>query len=262
MRDKIDEEMSRSRDTPERCGPADPQAMMRALAGLSVPQRTLLQEISREQQPVTITELAERMGLHPNSVRDSMSVLVDHGLVARTRQPSPGRGRPSWAYQSVAPTQTAALSREFADVTAAVAEHLADAAADPEAAARDIGARWGRRLIGLLATEDDAPGADAGRSDIHAGKIRLFLSSLGYQALGDDDPSRIRLYQCPLRAEGQIPGPLVCQMHRGMLDEVLATLSDHRVGQVLTPFAGPGYCMIELREETDPGRRPHGPRPD
>lgn len=241
-------------------GPATPQAMMRALSGLSVAQHTLLAEIARHPRPVTIAELADRMGLHPNSVREAMAALVDTGLVTRQRQPAPGRGRPSWAYQSVAPTQVAALSREFADMSAAVAEHLAASVDDAQAAAHDIGARWGRRMADMLATPDTGAGGDqAGRIDVHAGKVRLFLSSLGYQPLADDDAARIRLYQCPLRAEGQVPSPLVCQMHRGMLDEVLGILSDGRVGAVLTPFAGPSYCTVELTPTADPAGRTDRP---
>jgi predicted ArsR family transcriptional regulator len=227
--------------------------MMRALSGLSGAQHTLLAEVARHPHPVTIAELAGRMGLHQNSVREAMAVLVDTGLVTRQRQPAPGRGRPSWAYQSVAPTQVAALSREFADMSAAVAEHLTASDPDPAAAAHDIGARWGRRMVDVLVTPDGNAGRDpAGRIDVHAGKVRLFLSSLGYQPLADDDPARIRLYQCPLRAEGQAPNPLVCQMHRGMLDEVLATLSDGRVGAVLTPLAGPSYCTVALTATPGP----------
>jgi predicted ArsR family transcriptional regulator len=248
--------MTATGSTRARSGPATPQAMMRALTGLSAAQHTLLAEIARHPRPVTVAELADRMGLHPNSVREALAVLVDTGLVTRQRQPAPGRGRPSWAYQSVAPTQTAALSREFADMSAAVAEHLAASAADPAAAAHDIGARWGRRMVDMLVTPERGAGRDpAGRVDVHAGKVRLFLSSLGYQPLADDDPARIRLYQCPLRAEGQVPSPLVCQMHRGMLDEVLATLSDDRVGALLTPFAGPSYCTVELTPTPGPAAR-------
>lgn len=252
--------MTTTGPTRTRPGPATPQAMMRALAGLSAAQHTLLAEIARQPRPVTIAELADRMGLHPNSVREAMATLVDTGLVTRQRQPAPGRGRPSWGYQSVAPTQVAALSREFADMSAAVAEHLAASVNDPDAAAHDIGARWGRRMVDLLTTPDRGAGRDqAGRIDVHAGKVRLFMSSLGYQPLADDDPARIRLYQCPLRAEGQVPSPLVCQMHRGMLDEVLATLSDGRVGAILTPFAGPSYCTVELTSNPAPAAHADAP---
>ena len=219
--------------------------MMQALAGLSAAQHALLDEISRHPRPVTVADVATAMGLHPNSVRDSLAVLVDAGLVARTRLPAAGRGRPSWAYESVAPTQAAALSREFADVCDAVAEHLASTDADPDGAAHDIGVRWGRRMMDLLAAGPDEVAGDDLVGE-HAGRIRLLMSSLGYQARADEAPARITLHQCPLRTEGTVPAPLVCQMHRGMLDEMLRTLSDGVVVGTLTPLAGPDYCMIEV----------------
>ena len=217
--------------------------MMQALAGLSAAQHALLDEISRHPRPVTVADVAAAMGLHQNSVRDSLAVLVDAQLVARTRLPAVGRGRPSWAYESVAPTQAAALSREFADVCDAVAEHLATTDPDPEGAAHDIGVRWGRRMMDLLAAGPQAPADDL--VDAHAGRIRLLMSSLGYQARADE-PTRITLHQCPLRTEGAVPVPLVCQMHRGMLDEMLQTMSGGAVVGTLTPFAGADYCMIEV----------------
>ncbi len=237
--------MTRTSTTAERPGPASPRSMLRALAGLSAAQHALLDEISRHPRPVTVADVAVAMGLHQNSVRDSLTVLVDAGLVARTRLPALGRGRPSWAYESVAPTQATALSREFADVCDAVAEHLASTDPDPDAAAHDIGARWGRRMMDLLAAGPDAAPGDE-LVDAHAGRIRLLMSSLGYQARADEAPTRITLHQCPLRTEGAVPAPLVCQMHRGMLDEMLRSLSGGAVVGTLTPFAGADYCMIEV----------------
>ena len=237
--------MTRSRSTAEPPGPASPRSMLRALAGLSAAQQTLLAEISRHSQPVTVAALAEGMGLHQNSVRDSLTALVDNGLVARTRRPTVGRGRPSWGYESVAPAQAAALSREFADVCDAVAEHLASTVPDPESAARDIGARWGRRMMDLLPETDDDP-ADESLVEVEAGRIRALMSSLGYQARADERPELLTLHQCPLRTEGNVPVPLVCQMHRGMLDEMLGTLSGGRVEGTLTRLAGPDFCTIEL----------------
>lgn len=228
-----------------RRGPATPQAMMRALADLSPAQQALLREIARHPRPVTVAELSEWMDRHPNSVREAMAVLVETRLVTRTARPSHGRGRPSWTYQSVAPVQAETLTRELADVCAAVAEHLETGTPDPAAAARDIGARWGRRMLDLVV--DPVPGSRDQPVEVQAGRIRLFLSSLGYEALADDDPTRILLFQCPLLGDGQGPGPIVCEMHRGMLTEVVGAVSGGTIGVHLEPLAGPGHCAVELR---------------
>ena len=247
--DRIDVDMSTlaAQDAPD--GPATPQALMRALEALSPAQHTLLREVARYTEPVTVTELAVGMGLHPNSVRESMAALLDAGLVARGRRPAVGRGRPSWTYRSVAPAQPSALAREFADVCAAVADHLADTVPDPEGAARDIGARWARRMVdvaGPPAGKNGQPLDEPQRIDVHGGRLRLLLSSLGYGALSEDTAGRLTLHQCPLRIEGQVPSPLVCQMHRGLIDEVLQRVSHGNVQAELTPFAGPDYCSVAL----------------
>ncbi len=225
-------------------GPASPDSMMRVLSGLSAAQLTLLAEISRHTRPVTVADLADLMGLHQNSVRGSLATLVEGDLVARTRAPAGGRGRPSWVYESVAPARASALSREFAAVCDAIAEHLTATTTDPDGAAHDIGERWARRMLDL--TPSDAEPAAADDVAAQAAHVRLVMSALGYQARAETSPTRIALHQCPLRAEGAMPAPLVCQMHRGMLDEILRTTSGGAVGCTLTPLAGADHCLVEV----------------
>ena len=101
-------------------------------------------------------------------------------------------------------------------------------------------------VAGPPAGKNGRPLDEPQRIDVHGGRLRLLLSSLGYGALSDEGPGRITLHQCPLRVEGQVPSPLVCQMHRGMLDEVLERVSHGNVRAELTPFAGPDYCSVAL----------------
>ena len=52
---------------------------------------------------LTIEQLSDATGLHPNTVRGHLEVLVAAGEVRRTTGRAQGRGRPPWLYSAVGP---------------------------------------------------------------------------------------------------------------------------------------------------------------
>ena len=50
-------------------------------------------------EPVTVAELTEHFGLNHNAIRQHLAKLVEAGLVAGTRLPSTGSGRPPTGYR-------------------------------------------------------------------------------------------------------------------------------------------------------------------
>ena len=52
--------------------------------------------------PVGVREVADRMGLHPNTARFHLDALVDAGLAVRAPQARTAPGRPSTGYQAAA----------------------------------------------------------------------------------------------------------------------------------------------------------------
>src|SRR5450759_1037436 len=68
----------------------------RLLAGLT---RSRLLAVLRDSRgPMGIRELADAVGLHPNSVREQLARLAEAGLVATETASPSGRGRPRLRY--------------------------------------------------------------------------------------------------------------------------------------------------------------------
>jgi predicted ArsR family transcriptional regulator len=114
----------------------------RVLAGLT--RSRLLAVLRQADGPVGVRELAETVGLHPNSVREQLDQLVDAGLVSRSIAPPAGRGRPGLRYVA-APDQGDPDPNAYRELAGVLADQLA-LQPDPVAAATDAGERWGRTM--------------------------------------------------------------------------------------------------------------------
>ena len=91
-----------------------------------------------------VRELGQRVGLHPNTVRWHLGVLVDDGLVRGLPEHGRGRGRPSVVYRLTG--EGVAHDRDdYRLLATMLAGIVAD---DREGAARsyEAGVSWGRHL--------------------------------------------------------------------------------------------------------------------
>ena len=59
--------------------------------------------IETSAEPMTVQMIVEATGLHANTVRGHLDVLLAGDLVSREPAESPGRGRPKWLYRAVTP---------------------------------------------------------------------------------------------------------------------------------------------------------------
>lgn len=220
------------------------------MRSLNNTQHEVLRFLARSGEPTLVTEIVSGLELRSSTVRDSLAALQEAGLVERTRSHVAGRGRPSWLYQATVLIDSVSLAREFANFTVAAVNQLAKDSPQPDEAARALGAAWGQQIISSQHIPDhghiDADRAATEDFDVHAAKIRIFLSQLGFEARPGEERNQIDLYQCPFLSVDNQPVPAVCQMHRGMLEHVIGTLSQSRLGVDLAPCAGPGYCQVTL----------------
>src|SRR5450759_5091359 len=113
----------------------------RLLAGLT---RSRLLAVLRDSRgPMEIRELADAVGLHPNSVREQLARLADAGLVATEAAPPSGRGRPRLRYVARPEDDGQAPYRALAGVLAEELGRLAE----PATRAAEAGERWGRAQL-------------------------------------------------------------------------------------------------------------------
>ena len=73
--------------------------MITQLATASPAQRKVLHTLTDIGREATVVEIADRLGIHKNSVRETLVPLVEQGLVVRRTHNPEGRGRPAMYYE-------------------------------------------------------------------------------------------------------------------------------------------------------------------
>ncbi|WKK11726.1 transcriptional regulator [Rhodococcus ruber] len=219
---------------------------------LSAQRATVLGDV-RTHAPVRVGDVAGRLALHTNTVREHLEALVELGLLVHDSvgpQPARGRGRPARWYRPAPAADPSVSARDYAGLATALAGHLARTSATPESDARAAGTDWGRDLV----REYRASG-DPDRT------VLTLLAHLGFDPV-DDGPLRgVALRRCPLLAAARRFPTVVCQVHLGIVEGVLAELgAPTGPGLDLLPFAEPGACRLFLPTPAAPPR-PSGRQP-
>jgi predicted ArsR family transcriptional regulator len=204
---------------------------------LSVPTRArLLAELVRLRRPAAVDELATRLDVHPNCVRQHAARLEAAGLVER-HVVTGGRGRPrhEWA---VAPDGEPG-------------GHLPEAYADLS--------RWLARLVQVGATDDvqvDAIGREIGRElapehadgDV-AAALRSALAALGFRphAADEADGVHLALENCPYREVAAERPEVVCRLHRAITTGLVRALAPGaEVASFVAADPRDGGCSLTL----------------
>jgi predicted ArsR family transcriptional regulator len=206
---------------------------------LAQPTRSRLFAVLAElRRPAPTTELAERLGLHPNGVRAHLERLQDAGLVRRERERlSRGRPRDSWAI-----SPDALPGGQSPTGYAELAVWLVRSLADGREGVRKVeatGRRIGREL-------------PAGDSDV-TGEQQLhdILTSLGFRPEREPvvgDRLTYRLRNCPYRDAVHERQSVVCALHRGITRGMLDAI-DPKTKLVGFEPSDPDTagCLIEVR---------------
>lgn len=197
---------------------------------VSTAQDRLLELLAELGEPATLAALSAASGLHPNTVRGHLDVLLARGRVTRLKTRVRGRGRPAWTY--------AAREAPYAGLAEALAAGLEEGTGlSPAEAARRGGRRWGERLTTRLALDDTAPRE----------RVLIALEHVGFRP-ELDDTGVVRLTHCPFLDAAHAHPDAVCSVHQGLLEGTLGATVETGA---LKPFARPGACLVELPEETE-----------
>lgn len=211
----------------------------RVLGGLT--RSRLLDVLRGAGLPLGVRDLAERVGLHPNSVREQLDLLVSAGLVERQAGAPAGRGRPSFRYQALASDdEDVAPYRELARV---LADELARAPHAAEAAAA-AGDRWGRGLVA-----DHPPAHDPTEA---LQRLVTLLDGAGFAPEPVDSPDQpIRLRRCPFGDLARDRSDVVCAVHLGLMHGALRELGAPLEAVRLQPFVLPDLCLAHVARRPD-----------
>jgi predicted ArsR family transcriptional regulator len=193
---------------------------------------------------LSVDELADRLGRHPNTVRGHLDVLVSRGQAVRVADQPAGPGRPRHRYLSAGPPDPALAA--VSTLAAAVAEELGPGRGDPAQALR-AGERWARQV-------NVAPGDRPQTPDESVGELVETMRRAGFGCDVDAVGDRLQLTHCPYGAMVET-APAICTLHLYLAQ---ATLAEHDAGvgaDRIDVDAAPGLCVLYLpRPDRTPRR--------
>ena len=211
----------------------------RVLAGAS--RVRVLQFLRDAPEPSTASDVAQRVGLHPNTVRLHLDQLVSAGLVERTTEHRAGPGRPRLLFAArPAPTGTGSEDGEsYRTLAGILAGQLAQRSAAPEEAAR-AGAAWARSL------PQELRGSAPATAERATGQLVDLMDRLGFAPSSPATGEPIELHRCPFGEVAAQHPDVVCGVHLGLIESVLEDLDAPLRAARLEPFAAPGICRAHL----------------
>lgn len=229
--------------TPDRLGPPE----TRVHRALSNEVRTRLLEVLGAEPDLDASTLAERVGLHVNTVRTHLGVLEEAGLVEPVVEQRERPGRPRLLYRAVEPDRVASAGDEehgYRFLAGILASYLDATVEDGAAAAEAAGAGWGSYVVGSPAPFTKLEPAAA------IERLVALLDELGFEPrLDEDDPARPRLLlrRCPFLEVAQEHQQVVCSVHLGLMRGALGELGADVEAEDLIPWAQPEQCVSHLR---------------
>lgn len=178
--------------------------------------------------PQGIDQVADATGLHMNTVRNHLEVLVASGAVQREPLPATGRGRPRFAYR---PAGGPSPYRTLASALTAQLSGVGDPSIVEQTALR-----WAEHL------------GDPRKADSPGEAVTVVvdeLNELGFAAevglIGD----LIVLRSCPYAdlVEGS---PMICDIHASLIDRLLADTGQAVSMRALEIEPLPHTCVVRL----------------
>ena len=208
---------------------------------LSGRRQAIAELIGGSDTPVTIRQIADRLELHPNTVRFHLDALVASGRVERVPADPAGRGRPPQMFRIRAgmDPEGPRSYRLLAEIglSAIAADH------DPAAKAVDTGRAWGEYLV-----ERPAPAVTV-TEDAAVRHLVDLLTDIGFapEPSSSGSGGQIRLRNCPfLELVDRHGQQIICRLHLGLMQGAMAALHVDTAVDRLEPFAEPGLCLAHL----------------
>jgi predicted ArsR family transcriptional regulator len=189
-------------------------------------------------RPMSIVEIAERLDVHPNTVRFHLETLTERGRVERVAATSAGPGRPPLRFR-VRPGMDPAGPRSY-EMLARIL--VADLARDEEAPRRAerLGRAWGRGLV--------QPPAASPSAGLATDTLVGLLDDLGFapERRGPADRPEIGLRHCPFLELADQHAEVVCPIHLGLMRGAMESLTRSVTVESLEPFVEPDLCVTQL----------------
>jgi predicted ArsR family transcriptional regulator len=212
---------------------------------LSDPSRArILDALRASSAPLDASQLAESVGLHPNTVRSHLRLLAGAGLVAVHPEERHRRGRPRLVYEASAEDTAGYELSGYRLLAEILASELASSGEDSVERAAHAGHVWGRFLVTRRPPNTSSTAAE----DVDA--VLRLLEEAGFDPTlePDDQGLTVLMQRCPFGEVADHYRKIVCAVHLGLMQGALAELGARVEADRLLPFVRPGVCAAHLEE--------------
>ncbi len=193
---------------------------------------------------VGASEIAEHLGVHPNTARFHLEALVSAGVLERVPGLFSGRGRPPVGYRA-RPGSARGDVRRYRLLAEILLGQLSAKSDHPAATATAVGRGWGAHLV-----PRPTPTPEVVTREEATTRLITMLDELDFApepvSEGTAPPDRVRLRHCPFLELAEPHRDLVCPLHLGLMQGALNELRAPVTVTSLEPFAEPSACVAHL----------------
>ncbi len=216
-----------------------------ALQMLGGSRRRVLGALRQARQALDVQDVAQRVGLHPNTVRFHLDGLVEAGLAERAAEDRARPGRPRTMYAATTMADDPADQRGYRLLANMLTGYVATEVKDPVAAARRTGQEWGHYLA-----ERPSPGQSLDPDDATEQVVRR-LTDVGFapETVVRDGATQVLMRHCPFLETAERHSDVVCSLHLGLMQGMLAETGAPVRTDRLEPFVEPSLCIAYLASD-------------
>jgi predicted ArsR family transcriptional regulator len=189
-------------------------------------------------RPVSVREMAGRLSLHPNTLRPHLRRLEEAGLVAHQVRKTATVGRPQTLYRAIEPAGDEGRDyRLLAQMLAGLLRSRREVSR-----ATELAREWGTYLV---TQGGPKPGVRLpARQNLAALQEALARAGFEPRFRRTGTGVEVSLRDCPFRDLVDDHRELVCSLHRGLVEGMLAGLKPGMALRDFRPFAERGVCRF------------------
>jgi predicted ArsR family transcriptional regulator len=186
----------------------------------------------------TIAEIAEQLGVHPNTARYHLDTLVTDGRVERVEPDHKGPGRPALMFRAVRRMDPGG-PRHYRLLAEILTLSLAG---DRNASAKALkaGRAWASRIT--------RPTRKAPGNHESINRLVGLLDDLGFAPQRRESPGQeqVGLRHCPFLELAEDQSAVVCPIHLGLMQGALEAWQAPVTVDRLEAFVEPGLCLAHI----------------
>jgi predicted ArsR family transcriptional regulator len=210
----------------------------------------IYQELSLSPSPLSAAEIAEELGLHPNTIRPHLERMREAGVVEVETLRRGTVGRPQLRYSLAPGAPGPGLDPPAHTLLAGLLAALADQLGAEGDDATGLGRRWGAEAVGRRQPSRGCLTALTAELD------RLgFNPALTPAGTADESTGgrvRVDFLHCPFRELAEAYPDLVCNLHRGIVEGFLDAAGEPGMVEAFNTLADRDPCNTTLRSSTGP----------